>query len=100
MLTSKQILSRLDRNKARIDHLGVDRIGLFGSYARDEQKDSSDIDILVSFKQGEERYSNLFELHEFLVEILGTNVEIVTMGGLSPYIGPHILKEVKFIETT
>lgn len=101
MLTSSIILSRIRDNRNRIKQLGVDRIGLFGSSLRDEQRDTSDIDIIISFRPGEERYSNLFDLHELLVDILGEKkIEIVTMGGLSPYIGPYILKEAKFIETT
>ncbi len=100
MLTRNQILSKLRENKETLSSLGVERIGLFGSYIREEQKESSDLDIIVSFKIGEEKYKNLFKLHELLEELFNLKIEIITMGSLSPYIGPYILKEAKFIETT
>jgi len=100
MLTRNQILSKLRENKETLSSLGVERIGLFGSYIREEQKESSDLDIIVSFKIGEEKYKNLFRLHELLEELFNLKIEIITMGSLSPYIGPYILKEAKFIETT
>jgi len=100
MLTRNQILSKLRENKETLSSLGVERIGLFGSYIREEQKESSDLDIIVSFKMGEEKYKNLFKLHELLEELFNLKIEIITMGSLSPYIGPYILKEAKFIETT
>ncbi|MCU0799913.1 MAG: nucleotidyltransferase family protein [Candidatus Thermoplasmatota archaeon] len=100
MLSSDQVLSRIRDNRSALKSLGIERIGLFGSYIRGEQKEGSDIDIIVSFKAGEEKYRNLFRVHELLCELFGTRIEIVTMGSLSPYIGPYILKEARFIETT
>jgi predicted nucleotidyltransferase len=46
MLTYRTILAKLEENKATIKKYGVKRIGLFGSYIREEQKSTSDIDIL------------------------------------------------------
>ena len=100
MLTSNQILVQIRKNKAFFRNMGVDRIGLFGSYARGDQTDTSDMDFLISFRPGEEKYRNLYNLHEKLSQLFGVEVEVVTMGSLSPYIGPYILKEVKFVETT
>ncbi len=100
MLTSKEILLQIRKNKVSFRNLGVDRIGLFGSYARGDQTENSDMDFLISFIPGEEKYRNLFRLHEKLSQLFGVEVEVVTMGSLSPHIGPYILKEVKFVETT
>ncbi len=47
MLTSKEILSLLDKHAEEIKKFGVKKIGLFGSYSRDESKEDSDIDIIV-----------------------------------------------------
>jgi len=100
MLDSGSILTELRNRSGTFDRLGIKRIGLFGSYLRGDQRSDSDIDILVEFRKGEERYHNLLELHEILTDAFNRKVEIVTVGGLSSYIGPHILKEVRFIETT
>lgn len=78
--------------------MGIDHIGLFGSYAREEQKEDSDIDIFISFKEGHETFNNFMDLSYLLEEIFeGVKVEIVTKNGLSPYIGPKILKEVEYV---
>jgi hypothetical protein len=100
MLNSDSIIAQLRDNSHVIRGMGIKRIGLFGSYIRGDNRSDSDIDILVEFRQGEEKYRNLLKLHEYLTGLFQTKIEIVTMGGLSPYIGPHILKEVRFVETT
>ena len=74
---------------------GVSKIGLFGSSARGEQDQSSDIDILVEFE--EPSFDHLMELSFFLEELLGKSVDLVTTGGISPYIEPAIRKEVVWV---
>ncbi len=51
MQTGESILGFLRTNKAYIqEHFGIEKIGLFGSYARNEQTAKSDIDILIPKK--------------------------------------------------
>jgi predicted nucleotidyltransferase len=71
---------------------GVKRIGLFGSFARGEQKDTSDVDILVEFE--EPTFDNFMNLAFFLEDLLNRRVELVTPDSLSPYIAPYVEKEV------
>ena len=98
MLTKKIVKQRIEQNKDRLTNLGIDLIGVFGSYAREEQREDSDIDIFISFKEGHETFNNFMDLSYFLEEIFkGIKVEIVTKNGLSPYIGPKILKEVEYV---
>jgi predicted nucleotidyltransferase len=98
MLTKKIIKQRIQQNKDKLDSLGIDLIGLFGSYVREEQRADSDIDIFVSFKGGYETFNNFMDLSYLLEEIFkGVKVEIITQNGLSPYIGPKILKEVEYV---
>ena len=47
MLTSEKIVRKLEENREKIEHFGVKKIGLFGSYIKNKQKTGSDIDILV-----------------------------------------------------
>lgn len=58
MLTAEIILEMLENNKNKIGQYGVKRIGLFGSYCKNEQKKESDIDILVEFKKGKKTFDN------------------------------------------
>ncbi len=70
----------------------VRRIGLFGSFARGEQKDTSDVDILVEFE--EPTFDNFMNLAFFLEDLFSRRVELVTPDSLSPYIAPYVKKEV------
>jgi predicted nucleotidyltransferase len=97
-LQKVKVMTVLTKNLATIRSFGVRRIGLFGSVLRGEAGPKSDVDILVEFDEGHATFDNLMGLHEFLTQILKRKVDLVTMGGLSPYIGPHILKEVKYVE--
>ncbi|MBV6655134.1 MAG: nucleotidyltransferase family protein [Mameliella sp.] len=98
MLTKTIIKHRIQQNKSKLNQLGIDLIGLFGSYAREEQRENSDIDLLISFKDGYETFNNFMDLSLLLEEIFkGVKVEIVTINGLSPYIGPKILGEVEYV---
>ena len=75
----------------------VKRIGLFGSYARNEASQTSDVDILVEFSEP----ITLFEfvnLEDFLSEIIGRKVDLVTESGLKPLIKPHVLEDVVYVQ--
>ena len=98
MITREYIISTIKDHKPEINNLGVQSIGLFGSYARNEQSQSSDIDILIDFIPEEENYDNLLALYDYLESIfIDHKVEIVTKNGLSPHIGHFILKEVIYV---
>ncbi len=76
------------------DKFKVKEIGVFGSYARDEEAETSDVDILVEFYEpvGWE----FIDLQEFLEEILGKEVDLVTVGALKPQLREKILAEVVY----
>jgi uncharacterized protein len=74
----------------------VKTIGVFGSYVRGNPKKKSDIDILVEFKRAVDFFEFL-DLEEYLEQILGIKVDLVTKQALKPYIGKHILEEVVYL---
>lgn len=73
----------------------VERIGYFGSYSRNDQKDNSDIDILVSFSKplGWE----FFDLLEFLENELELKVDLVSEKAIKEQLRQIILKSVKYV---
>ncbi|AET65687.1 nucleotidyltransferase family protein [Methanothrix harundinacea] len=71
---------------------GVKRIGIFGSHARGEGKETSDVDVLVEFV--EPSFDNFMDLAFFLEDLFGRDVDLVTTRGLSPYIAPFVEREV------
>lgn len=93
--TKEKLINRILGVRRRLSFFGVINIGLFGSFVRGEQTPSSDIDILVEFAPEKHTFDNFMEVSFLLEETLGRKVEVVTPEGLSPHIGPHILKEVE-----
>jgi uncharacterized protein len=93
--TRQEILERIWRHRQQIRSLGVERLGLFGSFARGEQKAGSDIDLLVRFRPQDKSFDRFMALAELLEGVLQRRVELVTTEGLSPYLGPRILDEVQ-----
>jgi hypothetical protein len=58
MTTKENIISTLKSHKSELLGFGVQNIGLFGSYARNEQSDKSDIDLLIDFQPEKENFDN------------------------------------------
>jgi len=94
--TKQDIFSILYQNRSHLITLGVRRIGLFGSFVRGEQRNDSDIDLLVEFESNRKTFDSFMELSFFLEDLLRHRIELVTLESLSPYLGPHILKEVEY----
>jgi len=95
--TKQDVLTALRANRERIKALGVQRIGLFGSFVRDEGRPDSDVDVLVAFEPGRKSFDSFLELSLLLEEALQRSVELVTVESLSPFLGPHILEEVEYV---
>jgi predicted nucleotidyltransferase len=70
MLDAEIILSRLEINMNQIKSYGVEKIGLFGSFALNEQSKKSDIDLLVVFMPGKKTFDNYMGLKFFLEDLL------------------------------
>ena len=68
-------------------------VGIFGSYARGEQRKESDVDIVVRFKEGASLL-DLVGLADFLEEKLGIKVDVVSERAIRPELKDHILKEL------
>ncbi len=71
---------------------GAFNVRVFGSVARGEAGLDSDIDLLVTMEKGRS-YFDLVGLWQDLEELLGRKVDVVTDGGLSPYLKDRILAE-------
>lgn len=94
-LTKAMVSQHLEQLRSEIQALGVRRIALFGSIVRGEARPDSDVDLLVEFDPDQKTLHNFMALAFLLEETLQRHVELVTPEGLSPYIGPHILREAE-----
>lgn len=98
MTTKENIISTLKSHKPQLSKFGVQNIGLFGSYLRNEQTDKSDIDLLIDFEPEKENFDNYMAVYDMFENIFkNEKIEIVTKNGLSQYIGPKILKDVMYV---
>ena len=97
MLDKLQQILKQHKNELK-NKYGVKEIGVFGSYIRGEQKEGSDLDILVAFEDGAKMDLIKFvELEEYLSELLGIKVDLVMKSALKPRIGKRILREVVYL---
>ena len=73
---------------------GAYNVRVFGSVARETDDETSDVDLLVDFEKGRS-LMDLVGLEIKLKELLGRKVDVVTTGGLSPYLKDRILAEAR-----
>jgi len=98
-ISKSDILNFLSREKDQLEtKFRVSKIGLFGSYARDEETEESDIDIILEFLPHTE---NLFEIKLSLKELIkkefGKNVGLCREKYLKPYYRNQILKSAIYV---
>jgi uncharacterized protein len=90
-------LTVLQTHLAELLALGARRLGVFGSFARGETRDDSDVDIYVEFDDAKRTYDNFFALHELLENLLGRRVDLVTDKSLSETKARLILPTVRYV---
>ncbi len=73
----EQIIERIRPHRARLAELGVSSLSLFGSVARGDATEASDIDLLVRF-EGRATFDRYMDLKLFLEDLLGRRVDLVT----------------------
>jgi uncharacterized protein len=71
----------------------VEKIAIFGSYARGEETENSDLDILIEYQKAPTLLM-LIELKDYLTHLLGIPVDVVTKNGLKKRIKEKILAEM------
>ncbi len=84
--------------KAQLLAVGVQQLGVFGSVARGTARGDSDVDVLIRFRSDARTYDNLVVVGDALESAFGRSVDLVTTDALSPYLAPHILSEIKYVD--
>lgn len=94
-----KIISEISKNKDFIrKQYKIKQIGVFGSYVRNEQTEDSDVDILIDYdKRCRVSLFDLSRLEDYLSNLLNKKVDLALKNKLKPYIGAHILKEVRYL---
>ncbi|MCK4342761.1 MAG: nucleotidyltransferase family protein [Phycisphaerae bacterium] len=91
---TREILKTLSENRTRLERLGIQRLGLFGSSVRGEAQPQSDLDFLVEFKT--KSFDAYMDLKFFLEELFQRNVDLVLADAIKPRLKPTILSEAVY----
>ena len=93
MLNKRKIFEKIVQE---LKNKGAKKIAVFGSYARNEEKPGSDVDIIVEFSERKSLLA-LVRIERELSEILGIRVDLLTEKSISPYLIDSIKKEMESI---
>jgi predicted nucleotidyltransferase len=74
------------------ERYSVKTLEVFGSYVRDEQRQDSDLDVLITFKEDPSLLTYI-AIENYLSDLLGVKVDLVMKDSLKPKIGEQILSE-------
>lgn len=92
-MNSQEIRSRLKEHKEEIERMGIASLAIFGSAARGEANSTSDVDLLITFRD-EVSLFHFFKVQHRLEEILGVEkVDLVEQGALHPGLKESVLRE-------
>jgi predicted nucleotidyltransferase len=93
-MNKQAILARLADNLGEMQQrFSVRAISIFGSVARDDATDNSDVDLLVAFDK-KANFDVFMDLRFYLEELLGTGVDLVTDKAIRPEIRQTIEEEI------
>lgn len=99
MISKEEILAQLSMELPLYrEKYGVKRIGLFGSYSQNEQKESSDIDILVEFNIDALTFDHYMDLKFELEDRFQKRVDLVIIDDIKPALKESILRSAKYAE--
>jgi hypothetical protein len=94
MLTTDLILETLrSQHRYLASEFGVRRIGLFGSWARGEGREASDIDVLAEFDRSPGL--KFIELTQYLESLFGRSVDVLTPAGVEAIRNPRIAQDIR-----
>lgn len=97
-MTKTFILDFLSRHKEEfLTKYGVTKIGLFGSYARNENTQDSDVDIAVEILSEKKSLNNFFSLRRELEKAFNLKVDLGIESSLKPIAKEKIFKEIVYV---
>jgi predicted nucleotidyltransferase len=95
-MTREQILDFLRQHKQELhDRFGVTKIGLFGSYARGEARENSDVDVAIELSRN--TADSYFGLLHFLEDSFDARIDLGIESNFKPIIKPYIMREIIYV---
>lgn len=93
MFTREEVLNKLATHREELENLGVKSLRLFGSVARNEATEDSDIDFLVEFN-GQVSLFELIALQHFLEDLFRCNIDLGMEESLREHLRKPVLEDV------
>lgn len=97
MQSKSEILAFLRQRSFDIKKFGALRVGLFGSFVRNESNPDSDIDLVVEFDKQKKTFDNFMGLAFFLEDATGRKVELLTPESIHPTMKATIDKQIEYV---
>jgi len=96
-MTKIAILDFLRSHKDEMhEQFGLKKIGLFGSYVRGEEREDSDIDLVVEIESSN-KFRSFFGLKAYLEDALQKNIDLGIESSLKPIVRKYIKKEIEYV---
>lgn len=96
-MTQLEVLTKLANVKNELkQQFGIEEIALFGSYARDEAHEGSDVDIAILKMNLKDAFA-IIDAKEFLMNVLQKNVDIGTFRSMKTFIKNRIQKDFVYV---
>lgn len=92
-----EILEYIRQHKEELLQFGVEKIGLFGSYARGDNTVNSDIDILVKFGNTNSKFYSYFNLKNYLQDSLHREIDLCREEDIRKEFKEEILRSVVYV---
>jgi uncharacterized protein len=89
-MTREETIRRLKEHEAELKRLGVEHLYLFGSIARGDARDDSDVDLFFDHPKGSLGLYDLIDVKEAAARILGRKTDIMTRRSLPPALKQRI----------
>lgn len=97
MNTKQEIINSLHQHKSELNEkFGIEKLALFGSFAKDEQSEKSDIDLLV-VQMKKKNAITLIKAKNFISDVLGRDVDLGLLDSLRPFIRTRVEKEMIYV---
>ena len=92
-MTAKSVISSLRQHRAQLKHLGVKSLSIFGSVARGEDREDSDVDVLVEF-DGPVTFDAFMDTRFYLEDLLSRKVDLILPQAIKPRMRPYVEKDL------
>lgn len=93
----QQAFERIQSHQSALKLFGAARLGLFGSFVRNEQKSESDIDFVIEFQEGKKTFRNFMNMANYLEKVMNRKVDLLTWEGMASFVKWEVEKEIEYV---